>query len=139
MLHYSMWSIVWLDLGLCFSLLGYEHLTAMAFTLHGLCFVVFSLSECTNTLLVSYFFLWCGSFKVIFWISLPHLMSCDWLVCYLDYDYFFKYHFFFNFKTYKKLEKRMTELMNGKRAIGYVAFHFNLWTVKASWLVAKKM
>ena len=60
-------------------------------------------------------------------------MSCDWLVCYLEYDSFFKYHFFY-FKTYKKLEKRMTELMNGKRATGYGAFHF-----KASWLVAKKM
>ena len=30
-------------------------------------------------------------------------------------------------------------LMNGKRAIGYGAFHFNLWMVKAAWLVATKM
>lgn len=33
----------------------------------------------------------------------------------------------------------MTELMNGKRAIGYGAFQFNLWMVPASLLVAKKI
>ena len=43
MLHYSIWSIGWLILGCAFHYLGYEHLTAMVFTLNGLCFVVFAL------------------------------------------------------------------------------------------------
>ena len=105
----------------------------MAFTLHELCYIVFSSSKCINTLLVSYCFWWCG----IFFFPISESLYCIWGHL-IHWFFLFKYHFLF-VKTYKKQKKRMNELMNGKRAIGYGAFYFNLWMVKASWLVGTKM
>ena len=78
-----------------FHYLGYEHLTAMVFTLHGLCFVVFAL------IFLLFLMVW------EFWSYFQNLCTAFvvWLICFEEYDSFFKYHFL-SVKTYKKKKKK---------------------------------